>query len=372
MIYYNLAILIFLFSLYDISVESKSNTSTVLLSKTGFFLFLAALIALGGLRWQTGTDWPAYYNYYTLNSTWKEYNNGLFEIAYAFLNFIVHFLFNSYTAFLLIFTSLVVLIKFSAIKRIALYPALTFYLYYCSNVGDVLAVRQYLAVSIMLISIYYIHCKDKARFFLLLVLATSIHNASILWIFAYYVYHKRFSWLLVVTAFIAALCIGLFGSGVFLSILNLMLMPFKSAGRAMAKIIYYLNDYGNPYFSMTKTIISIIKRIIFFPVFLFLRKRISEKNEYAYGLINLYFFGNIIYLLFTFSFTQFQRMTVPYVFTEIFIIPVILRTIKKQYTKYLFLMLILLYGIFKLYSAINPFKECLLPYYSIFNYENRF
>ncbi|GHU02621.1 hypothetical protein FACS1894147_04890 [Spirochaetia bacterium] len=55
---------------------------------------------MGGIRWGVGTDWNPYYSFFTAFKTWKQYNNGTFEIGYSFLNYIIKNLTYSYTVFL--------------------------------------------------------------------------------------------------------------------------------------------------------------------------------------------------------------------------------------------------------------------------------
>jgi hypothetical protein len=371
MIYYILAFLIFFFSVYDISLERDISRSSKRLGNSLYIFFTVLLIVLGGIRWQTGTDWLPYYNYFISHKTWQEYNSGQFEIVYAFLNFSVRFFSSSYTAFLCIFSFIVIFLKSYIIKKIAIYPALSFFLFFCTNIGDINAVRQALAVSILLSSIYFIHKKDKMHFLILLIIATSIHNSAILWIFSYYIYHKHISNTFIIFMCILCLAMGLIGERIYISILNIIFMPLGSLGRAMSKIVFYINNYEDIYFSYSKMFVSIMKRFLFIPIFLIIRQDLDDTNEYIGGLLNLFFWGNIIYLLFTRSLTQFQRMTTPYVFTEIFILPAIIDVIRNKKIKYLCLCVILIYGLFKLFNAIQPFVPVLIPYYTIFSYKDR-
>jgi len=371
MIYYVLAFLIFLFSLYDISIERNIAKSNVMAGHSVYTAFIAIFFIMGGIRWVTGTDWPPYYKYFTENVTWNDYNSGAFEIGYAFLNFAVRCFSSSYTAFLCVFSFLVISIKYGILRELAYYPALTLFLAYCSNIGDILAVRQSLASSILLFSIYYIHKKDKIKFFLLLVIATAIHNASIFWIFAYYIYHKQFKTYFIAIVFITAFIVGLNGMNIFIPLSINFFERLSITGRAISKILVYLNSTDTMDYSLFKIVVSIIKRVLFIPFFLLIRNRMCRIDPHIHGLLNLYFFGNVIYLLFSTSIMYFQRLTGSYIITEIFLLPVLLKVIKKQAMKYIWLLAILVYGVLKLYTAISTYSEVIIPYYTIFNYGKR-
>lgn len=368
-LYFSLAFIIFIFSIYDISIERDSLISTKLIGRSLYSLIIFTLITLGGIRWLTGTDWRPYYNYFIDNKKWEEYK-GKFEPIYAVLNYIVHQFTNSYTVFLCIFSFLVISIKGVAIRKIALYPALSLYLFFCSNIGDIFAIRQWLAISILLISIYYIHKKDKAKFIIILLLATLVHYSSVFWIFSYYIYHKKINTTYLGIIMVVSIAVSLLGGAIFPILIQAIFKPFGSMGIVISKILIYTkgNDFG---YSNLKAAISIIKRLLFIPFFLILRKQMINTNKYISGILNLYCFGNIIYLLFSVSVTTFQRMTAPYLFIEIFLLPAFLKIIKKNYLKYIFLLILLIYGFLKLYRSIVPFTDVLVPYYSIFNYKKR-
>jgi hypothetical protein len=373
MIYYILAFSIFIFSVYDISRERNIAKSNILLGQFIFFSFTLLLIVLGGIRWERGTDWQNYYNFFMMNTTWEEYSNGnggegTFEVLYAFLNFFVKIFSNSYTTFLCVLSFLVIILKYNIIKKVGLYPALSFYLFFCTNIGDIFPVRQSLAISMLLTSIYFIQKKKMLPFVCIVLIASLIHNSAILWIFSYYIYNKNFSSIFIIISLILSFLIGLNGRIVFSQIINILLMPLESSGRIVSRIIYYTFDYSNSSFSINQVVISVIKRMLFIPIFLIIRNKIKNNNDnkYILGLFNLYFFGNAIYLLFINDLTVFQRMTSPYLLLEIFIFPSLLKIIKKRYYKYLFLFILLLYGLLKLYTALNTY-DVFIPYRSVFN-----
>jgi len=368
--YFCLAFIIYLFSIYDISIERNALKSNIFIGKSIYYLIVFTLITLGGIRWLTGTDWNPYYNFFNNHKTWDEYNSIHFEFLYTLLNFFVHQISNSYTIFLFIFSFLVIYIKAITIKKIALYPALSLYLFYCTNIGDIFAVRQMLAGSLLLMSIYFIHKKEKKAFYFILILATLIHYSSIFWLFSYYVYHKKINNIYIGIIIVVSVAVGLMGGAIYPIIIQTIFKPFDTMGIAIPKILIYSIGVDSGY-SPIKAVVSIIKRLLFIPFFLVFKKQIINTNKYVSGILNIYCFGNIIYLFFSFYATTFQRMTSPYIFTEIFLLPVCLKIIKRRYIKYIFLFMLLIYGFLKLYMTISPFTDILVPYYSIFNYKNR-
>jgi hypothetical protein len=370
-LYYILAILIFFYAIYDISIEGNAKVARKLLSRYNVFFLLSICIILSGIRWETGADWLPYYTYFIKNNTWAEYsgyNNGQFEILYALLNYLVKVFTGSYTVFLFVLAILVILLKYASIERIALYPALTFFLFFCFYIGDIFPVRQTLAVSILMTSIYFIHKKRKMPFIILVVIATCFHLSATLWIFSYSIYHKKFSNAYILMLLGVSFTLGVFGSGVYIYLLTTISQFFGDFGKTLNRIIIYLaGQYDDGSYSILRNILALIKRMMMIPFFLMFRKKMCINSYYANGLINLYLFGNIFYLLFAMNmnFAPLQRMSVPFVLIEIFLLPIILKIIENKYMKFIYLNLLLLYGLSKLYSALNAYYDAYVPYKSI-------
>jgi hypothetical protein len=370
-LYYILAILIFFYAIYDISIEGNIELTRKLLSRYSLFFLLSICFILSGIRWETGTDWLPYYTYFSENNTWAEYkgyNNGQFEILYALLNYLVKLFTGSYTVFLFVFAILVILLKYASIAKIALYPALTFFLFFCFYIGDIFPVRQTIAVSILMTSIYFIHKRRKLPFIILVVIATCFHLSAVLWIFSYYIYHKRFSNVFILMILGLSLTLGVFGSGIYIHFLKTISQFLGNFGKVLVRITVYLEgQYDDGSYSILRNILALIKRMIMIPLFLMFRKKMRINSYYADGLLNLYLFGSIFYLLFAMdmNFAPLQRMSVPFILLEIFLLPMILKIIKSKYMKYIYLNLLLLYGLSKLYSALNAYYDAYVPYKSI-------
>jgi hypothetical protein len=355
--------------MYDISIEKRSFKATVLLSKYFFFLFLVVLILLGSIRWQRGTDWEPYHDFFVDRKTWIQYNDGTFEISYTILNYIVHCISDSYSLFLFVFTFLVISLKWKTIKCVAVFPSLSLFLYICQNFGDIFAVRQALAISILWVTIIYIQRHEKFKFIAGVLLATSIHNASFFWIFAYYIYHKNLKIFLSLILLIVSLLIGISNG-----LERLFTMVFDNLSgleginiRLLSKILFYTSDTEIMQSSAIRIMINISKRIFVVPIIIFSKRRLEKANEYMPGIINLYIFGNIFNCLFSGTFETFQRLSTAFTFLEIFTFPALLYIIKKKHLKYLFLFIILIYGFLKLLFGINAYRDLFLPYYTIFN-----
>jgi hypothetical protein len=366
-LYLGMAVVLYIMALYCSAKEIKTNIGAVGIGKASIFLFITTTIILGGIRWETGTDWNSYYNYFNKNTTWKQFS-GTFEISYSFLNFMIKRCFGSYTVFLFIISFFVIILRYNTIKKIALYPVISYFIFFCDNIGGMFPVRQTLAISIALTSIYFIHNKNKSAFLVITFIAVSFHLSLILWFLSYPLYHIKIRSSMIVLLFITATIFGMFGSGIFIWITKATLQVFGISG-TIASVLqgYILGNYSDGSFSILRMLLSMVKRMFFVFLFLLLRRKLVNNYTYAAGLINLYLLSNIIYSLFGFNeaFIPMTRMVTPFLFIEVLLIPSMLKLFKNNYTRYFLLFLFLLYGLMKLTSSLNTYPDAFMPYRSI-------
>jgi hypothetical protein len=311
-----------------------------------------------------GGDWRVYYNYYISRNTWDEYNDGTFEILYAFLNFLVKQIFNSSLVFFFILALIGIYLKYHIIKKMSLYPALALFIFFCCYLGDIFVGRQTLAISILFVSIYFIHARKKIPFLCLSIIAIGFHVTSILWLFSYYIYHKKINNTSIALMCIAMFIIGILAGPIYAKVFNMLLPLLNQELRIVVKAVGYFNDYHHND-SFIRIFFQLAKRFLFIPIFLLLKKKLCNTNEYISGLLNLYFFGTAIYLLFSTTFTEFQRLTGIFLYVEVFILSAMLNVINKRYFKYLYLLFILVYGFLRISSHLQRFPDSYSPYHSI-------
>jgi hypothetical protein len=158
--------------------------------------------------------------------------------------------------------------------------------------------------------------------------------------------------------------IGVLAGPIYAKVFNMLLPLLNQELRIVAKAVGYFNDFHHND-SLIRIFFQLAKRFLFIPIFLLLRKKLCNTNEYISGLLNLYFFGTVIYLLFSTAFTEFQRLTGVFLYVEVFILSAMLNVINKRYFKYLYLLFILVYGFLRISSHLQRFPDSYTPYHSI-------
>jgi hypothetical protein len=250
-------------------------------------------------------------------------------------------------------------------------PGFSLFIYFCIRFADIAPVRQDLAVSFCLLSIAFINDKKIFPFLLLTLCASFFHKSAILWLISYYIYHKKFSAKYFISIFIITIILGLNAQYFYKGILGSLLKPFGNYDTFLGQIAFFLTS-DLPY---SRFFLSLSKRVILILLFLYCRKYIGNDNHYLNGFINLYFFGEIIYVFFMWGGYGFQRLSTPFSMTEIIIIPNLYHIIKIRHVKIVLLFIIFLYGILKLWNGLEGAKaytavSTMDPYMSIFNYNS--
>lgn len=369
MIYFVLALAVFFAALIDSSREKSIQGVKTFSTPFLLILFPCILIFLGGFRWLTGTDWNNYYHFYVWHDNWQAYNNGEFEFLYTVLNFICKQISSEYTFFLFIFSSLVVILKTKALRQFTRQCfGITLFLLYCYLTGDILAVRQDLAMSVLFLSIPKIINKEVRWFIIITFIAVLIHNSAVIWFISYPIYwHKRNRRNDILKLFLCFF-LGFLGSVLYIKLLTVCINILPASGRVYGKIVAYsVAKYQANYYSILG---NVAKRIIVFPILFYYERKANRINHCFSGVFSLYIFGNCLYFLFLSSFTIFQRFTNYFLVLECFLLAQVFFSMKKA-NKKVYICFLLLYGFLKLYKALSAFSYLKNPYYSIFYYENR-
>ena len=322
------------------------------------------LVVVAGIRWEIGPDWESYHSYFT---DYEKYRDGVYinllEPGYAWLNGFIKAIADNYTVFLFFIAIVTIGIKYSVIIGHPKIALISIFFYYCYYLADIASVRQFTAVSITLLSTVFIIKRRPFFFALCVVLAVSIHISSIAFLGAYWIYHKKLSNKTLVTILILSFAMGFLNvPGI---ILNRVINLLGPASIYADKLLKYNesgieSSTGNPYISF---LLGSLKRATIFPFLFYYRNRINVKDADKYrGYLNLLVVGNVLYFLFIISFPVITRLSVSYLYFEIFLLGFALISIKDQKLKFVIFVLLVLFGAFRLYSFMAPYLDLYLPY----------
>ncbi len=306
-IYTLTAFFLLLFSLMTFTSPPKDQKVKSLL-----IVSIIWLILYEGLRWEIGTDWGVYYDYFINND-----NSSHMEPGFVLLNSIVRGITNSYTAFLLLQTIFFYSVLYRVIKHYSAIPLMSLCIYYCIMLGYLGSNRQLIALFICFISLSFAFKQKIIPFLLFIALAFTFHTSSIIFLFAYLIINKHISnkWLILVC--VISIIVGLMGLVNKIPFIEYVVFLDSSSAE---KLVHYSNNdiTGYSYFGTIKRLFIVV------PCLLFLK---NNKNGVDGAICRLYIVGAIIYFLFNGSILQLMagRGAMYYNITEIFIIPLLLK-----------------------------------------------
>lgn len=361
--YYSLFLLFFFLSFFDIE-KAKTGIKT-----TVYFIVVGLLVLMSGLRWKTGTDWDLYYYYFTMYDSFSEFNNGQFEILYSAYTFLVKSFTDSYSVFLLISASLIIGIKAVMLRKLEPFFMVCLFAYYALYLGDLFSVRQSLAISVSLISLYYIIKQKKIYFLISVIIASLIHNSAVVLVLAYPIFYLKINNKATVLIIVLSLFIGISG------VMNPLLSKFQfliegfggvDSERISGKLDTYTTEASaSKIDSKVAFLISALRRIIILPVILYFRKDLQSAVYNGY--VNLFTFSNVIFFTLSQVSIVFVRFTSYFTVIEILIIASVIRVQKDKRKRFLLLLFFAVYMASRLFVSLNTYLDLYDPYYWIFD-----
>lgn len=364
MFYYIIYLILAIISLSEL-IETPKSTKKAIYTITIIFF-----IVLGGLRWRTGSDWFPYYNYYTRNDVDDPFFVYAMEPGFGYFVKFLRLFSQNFTFYLIALS--VVTIGFKGIFFYKFTKAflLAGFLYWCTLVADITAVRQAMAIAICAISTLFIVEKKPWQFAILVALAAQIHVTAYVFLLAYKVYFWNWS---VRSKYIFLVCAILFGVTVgsekILESIISIVPPGLGLDRITSKAQSYMelgNEFGGAEAAANKlqrTVAAVLKRAILLPIFFLFQDRFSATDKNFNGFLNLYTFGNVLYFIFI-DFLTMQRSATYFYLFEILIFCIIFDQVKS---KTIWLLIILLYGLSKLTALLIGAEKLLIPYIWIFS-----
>lgn len=289
------------------------------------FLFLTFFImwCIVVLRWNIGVDYQNYNRIYSQVITSNLFEAfQIIEPGYAILIYFSNILFPNNVWFMHFIVGTITMIFFYlAIKKISPSYFLSVYIFVSINFfySMMNQERQFLALSIVAYSLYYlINKKDKLKFIILILIAMTFHYSSIVCLLLLLPnYISKFKY----KKILFSICI-LF---LFIIILNLEKILYgTSYGR-------YFNSYYDNQLQISVILNTFVRLFISIPIYYFYRKY-KMKFKKCEVLFHMFFFM-MFFQICSLASSVFGRLTTYFFAAIIFIIPIIIDNIKFKMNK---------------------------------------
>lgn len=368
MLLLSIALILFPFAFLDKGFSNQAKYFII-----SFFCFLFVL--LGGLKWNTGTDWEAYYYNFLNSVTYDRAVNSVtsFEWGFSYLNYLVNSLTGSFTIFLCIFTFLTVFFKYRVLinKQFISYSLFSLFIYYCYTIGDINSWRQAFAISIVLFSVFFIIKRKLLLFFLCIIIASLFHRSAIICLLMYYLYTINLSKRNMIVIFLSSMIVGILLLNLKVTGFNIPFLSSLDTFSAYQEKIDAYNDIGQVSYGQVDSNLSNLlgylrKSLFIIPMILLVKK----DDIRIYRLMNITVFGSVIYFILGAIATDFKRLGGYFDIFDIILIPAILYGIQNQKIRYF---LIFVYGLFmllRLYTSLYNFWGVYDPFITIFDFHN--
>lgn len=356
--YFIVFFICFLFTLTDFSTKSK-NIKTLLIVGYGVLIVFFA-----GLRWETGTDWENYvFAFYVINNNSNIGNSG-YELFYEIFVFLSSIIIKKYTFILFTTASTIYLLTVSSVKKYSPYPLFSFLLLLSYSINSSgFGYRQDLAIAITFFSLYYIINKKVYHFIILVIFATLFHQSAIIFLPAYWVANINWNRKKIVIFFF------------FLTIIYILsysisdMASIYSDSAAMKVSAYTELDEEQRTMGKGDPIVLLIQglsnRLVLFIPALFLFYK--NKENYIYkGILNLFFFGISLYVIFSPLGIVFLRFTRYFDIFHTILIPLAVY-FSKGYTRFFLVLFYLIYCIVKFSFVLINDQNVYVPYKTVFS-----
>lgn len=376
-LYLLLLVLSIAISLFDFTNINKVYKRVMLI------LFFGICIILSGIRWNLGTDWVLYHDFYVNNSTLSDFfgdieDPGRLEPGYGLLNYIHMNIFNDYNMFMLLMALFTISIKVRWIIKYTKYPLIAGMAYFTTYIGDIFYIRQYIAIAITVFSFDYIVKRESLKFVCTVILASTIHTSAIVFLLAYPLYNeigwaKKITLKKIITTLLVIIVMDLS------NVSNYLLESFMDAfpadiGKIVQKVhAYYLlqQEGGNFGANIDNTVrlgSAIFRRLLFVPVYLYVYKLLKEIDDTFGKKLKIVLMGYLIFFMFVpISYDFAGRLSLYFTFFEILLIADIFKIKVSPLQKSIFLVLIIIYCSIKYVFVINTFPDAYIPFQTFFD-----
>lgn len=324
-----------------------------------FIFFSSLLFMMSFIRWENGADWSLYYSFFNKSDYW--FVDSQFEWGFSRINEFIKIYFDNFTVLLFVLGAILFLFQTKAILYFSPYPITSLFLLWSVSLGNVFFVRQTIATAILFYSIRFIQEKKIIPFLLLMALAMLFHRSSLVFVFAWWLYHLK----LKPVVFFLVLLFCPIGSYFFSNFIANHLGGMSGILGVFGNKLAYYTAHRNETFGMKAPLREIFvrsfaNRFVILSLFVFPFSKILENNDKLRGLINIYWGGALISLSMIFISFAFVRFSFAYDMALIIIIPSLILNCTKLNDK------IYLYAFFFVYAALKLFILITRSYFDLF------
>lgn len=329
------------------------------------FICFALLVFQDGFRWETGTDWEPYYNFFEELTISTQPEESEFDLGYIIFTYIIRTITDNYTVFLTVFALLFYSSFFYFIFKASDYPFTSLLIFYMGTVYYMGMNRQFMAMMFYAIGLIGLIKGRKIYFIAALILGAFFHKTILMGFIALFLNKKLNN---IVIASILSITVLIAASGI---INKFPIGIFAVLGEQAGDKMEYYSINGDPTSNIVSMILATIRRLIWIVPLLIFDKQITEKPKGYYLFFNLYFIGTAFYILCNGTILQIivSRALIYFNIMEMFMVPVAFSLLRPNYGKLIATFVLTAYTMLYTYKGFIGYGEgtdYFLPYKGIF------
>ncbi|MDO3426248.1 EpsG family protein [Chryseobacterium sp. APV1] len=347
------------FSLIELNIKDVKGAHTIL--NTLKFLSFTVLVGQMGLRWETGTDWPSYYDHYESfrnENKWFSYSNQM-DLGYNLLTHFFYKYFYGYSLFLFFNAFVFYAITFKSLEFLSKYFFITLLIFYCLFMGNWGTNRQLLALAFGLYSLKFLLEKRYVYYFLLVIMGYFFHSTSLLF-FLYFFINREIKDRVLLILLVASIAISYSPLPVYL---------FGLVGgfneNVSTKAGMYLRQAQEE--TAILSTFGLIKRLSFVLIFFIARKHLQKKIPQYNLIFNGYFLGILFYFIFGKSLlVMVSRGSMYFNAMEPLLLGFLLLLVDDKKKRMMMIFPLFVIAIINFNQSISVYKDIFNPYKGIF------
>lgn len=327
-------------------------------------IILSVIFLLSMFRWENGTDWEPYYDYFhlvgiNLDASYMEPGfTWLCYLDYNYLNYTLHL---GILAFLSIVPVAIRIRQYSA------FPLFALLIWFSITFAHMFPVRQTVAVSLFVFSWKYIQERRLIPFICTMALAATFHVTVLVAVPIYFLWNRYIPAKVYTLVIAGVFVVSVASSQVFANLLS----SLGGIGGEFVeeKLNSYMENseetFGMAYSPLQAIIRGCINRAVYFFVPLFLLNAKRKENSVMNAVFNMYFYSFVLFLAVTSLSVALGRLTVYTDMSQLFLLPFVF-TLKMNRANMLVIILVMvLYFAIRFRGVVFNYEDLYIPYHCV-------
>lgn len=329
--------------------------------KSAYIGILSIVFLLSMLRWENGTDWAPYYDYFSLVAI--DPDLGHMEPGFTWLCHIDS-RYLSYTLHLGIIAILCIVPVAKRLWQYSPFPLFSLLIWFAVGFAHMFPVRQTIAISLFVFSWKFIQERKLIPFVCIIAIAMSFHVTVIIAFPFYFLWNRYIPAKVYVLTISVVFVISIFAGQIFTNLLY-------GVGGAFfeARLNEYMGNseetFGSAYSSTEVLLRGCINRSFYFFLPLYLLNVRRKSDPVLDGFFNMSFYSFILFLISTPLSVALGRMASYTDMSQILLLPFIFTVRMSKKNALALSSIVLLYLCVRFRGVIFNYEDLYIPYHCV-------